>query len=43
MATLKQCFDEMQARRERFARAEKEGWRDCIPAERETVSEFEFA
>ena len=41
MATLAECFKELQARRARLYEARSYGWRDVIHAEAETVSEFE--
>jgi hypothetical protein len=43
MATLTQCYLELRARRARLREAETNGWRDCLPSERENVSEFEHA
>jgi hypothetical protein len=41
MPTLREYIAEMDARRKRLKEAENRGWYDCIPSERETVSEFE--
>lgn len=43
MATLGAWFDELEARKINLKEAEDNGWRDCIPAERETLQEFEYA
>ena len=42
MANLNAWCDELKARKARLREAEKYGWRDCIPRERETVAKFEF-
>lgn len=43
MVTVAQCLAELKARQARLTEAHTNGWRDCIQAEREPASEFQFA